>query len=88
MRERDRFEGRSWLNILAALTLLVGLVFPMVSGLDWPSFRDILVWYALVFILTFVIASAARTQERLARIEDELGLNRDSETETAQDSEP
>jgi len=84
MKTEDRFAGRSWLNILAAVTLIAGLIFPIVSGLDWPTFRGVLAWYVLVFILTLVIASAARTQERLARIEHHLGLTETSRTENSE----
>jgi uncharacterized membrane protein len=98
MAKADQFEGRSWLNILAAVVLFAGaifpvsgLLFPSVSAPDWPilehvfgTLTGILVWYVAVIIVTLVIASAGRTQERLARIEHELGLDRPPETGTSQ----
>ena len=92
--KEDKFEGRSWLNILAAVFLMAGILLPFASGpalliLKYMSttLMGILVWYVVVIIVTLVIASAARTQERLARIEHELGLDRSPDTETRQDSE-
>ena len=87
MKTEDRFAGRSWLNILAAVTLIGGLIFPMVSGLDWPSFTGVLVWYGFVFLVTLLIAGAASTQERLARIEHHLDLTEKEDTSSARESE-
>ena len=78
-KPKDEFEGRSWLNLLAAITFMGGMFLPFVVGyvvrVGIPEWCLIAAWFFVVLSVTLIIASAARTQERLARIEKHLGFN-------------
>ena len=79
MNEKDEFEGKSLLNVLAAITFFGGMFLPFVVGYvvraGIPEWCLIVAWFFVVLFVTLCIAGAARTQERLARIEKHLGFN-------------
>ena len=79
MNEKDEFEGKSLLNVLAAVVFVGGIFLMLLAGsVDMakiPEWCLIAAWFFVVLMVTFSIAGAARTQERLARIEKHLGFN-------------
>ena len=81
MSKEDPFAGTSKLNLLAAGVMICGIIFPFFSEELGSHLSTVLIWYAFVIIVTLVIASAARTRERLARVEHELGLRPDQKTD-------
>ncbi|MBN2589824.1 MAG: hypothetical protein JXA96_08170 [Sedimentisphaerales bacterium] len=88
---KDEFEGKSWLNILAAITFIGGIFFPFIAGnigmANIPEWCLIAAWFVFVLVVTLIIASAAQTQERLARIEKHLGFKRGYADAIAEKSE-
>jgi pheromone shutdown protein TraB len=72
-------EKRSWYYILAGIILIVGLIFPFASEIHHFRKLNIFIgWYVFTAIMTACAVSAARTQDRLARVEHKLGLDKDS----------
>jgi len=71
----DEFAGRHWLNVVAAFTLMGSFVLPFFFPWFIAAAGNAYIWFAFCFLLCVGSAVTAYTMERLARIENRLGID-------------